>query len=146
MQDSWNDVQKLIDELKFLLLKSGVPERQVTMPEASPQWIRPEKYIEVFDWLHNLKLSPEYLAAGKAWAMVKPDVWAMYELHGFTGLTEQLILQEALSNLRKRWKLNRPSFFGRKFRDNTDDPSESETDAEQEAYAAKPDAGEEDSP
>lgn len=117
MQDSWLSVQSLINEVKHLLLESGVPERQVTMPEGDPTWILITKYDEIFTWLHELKLSPEYEAAAKAWKLVKPEVWQGYKDHGFTGLREQDILQAALMKLRKRWKKDRPSFFGRKFRD-----------------------------
>lgn len=135
MQDSWNAVQRLIEELKPLLLESGVPERQVTMPEADPTWIVVTKYDDIFTWLHELKLSPEYEAAVRAWKLVKPEVWQGYKDHGFTGLQEQNILQAALAKLRKRWKLNRPSFFGRKFRDpaSQDETSEQDTGSEDSA-------------
>lgn len=132
MQESWNQVKSLIDELKPFLLKAGVPVRQVSMPECDPDLnvIPLEKYNEIFDWLHFLKLGPEFEAVLKVWNLLKPEIWARYELMEITGLQEQILMEKALAKFRKRWKLNRPSFFGRKFRakgSNENDDSELES-------------------
>lgn len=116
MKQAWDDVQALIDEMRPLLLQAGIPQRQVTMPEAEPEDIKSERYVEIFDWLHALKLSPEWDTTVKARALVKEDVWEMYRLHEIKGLQEQLILEAANIKLRKAWKRNRPFFFGRKFK------------------------------
>ncbi len=110
---------------------SGVPERQVTMPECDPDFntIPLSKYNEIFDWLHNVKLSDEYVRVIGVWALVPEKQWAGYTLHEVEGLQEQLLLEAALSKLRKRWKQDRPSFFGRKFtakgtKDETQEPAD----------------------
>lgn len=120
MQESWKQVTNLIDELKPLLLRSGVPLRQVTLPDADPNVIPLAKYNEIFDWLHKLKLSDEWVAVMKVWTLIPASQWAGYDLHELTGLQEQILLERALAKLRKRWKLERPSFFGRKFRAKND--------------------------
>lgn len=117
MLESWKQVQNLIAEITPFLLKSGVPQRQVAMPhDTDPNIIPLEKYNEIFDWLHKLKLSDEMVAVLKVWSLLPPEIWARYDLFEVTGLQEQILLEKALAKFRKRWKLNRPSFFGRKFR------------------------------
>jgi hypothetical protein len=136
MQESWKQVSGLVEELKVLLLRSGVPERQVSMPhDTDPNVIPLEKYNDIFDWLHKFKLSDEWVAAMKVWNLVPPKQWAGYDLHEVTGLQEQILLEAALSKLRKRWKLERPSFFGRKFRAKGDKGE----DAELEGIEENPD-------
>jgi len=117
VQESWNQVKQLVEELKKFLLMSGVPERQVTMPEVDPDInvIPLAKFNEIFDWLHQLKLSDEYVKVLKVWALVPEHQWAGYVLHEISGLQEQILLEVALAKLRRKWKQNRPSFFGRKF-------------------------------
>lgn len=117
MKESWNQVKALIEELKKFVLMSGVPERQTLMPEVDPDInvIPLSKYNEIFDWLHRFKLSDEYVNTLKVWALVPEKQWAGYILHEVEGLQEQVLLEQALAKLRKRWKQERPSFFGRKF-------------------------------
>lgn len=134
MKQAWDDVQKLIDEMRPLLLQAGIPERQTKMPEAEPEEIKSERYVEIYDWLHALKLSSEWDTVKKARGLVKEYVWVNYKATGVQGLQEQIILENANIKLRKIWKRNRPFFFGRKFKKpNTENPdgetSETETDA-----------------
>jgi len=90
------------------------------MPDADPDVIPLSKFNEIFDWLHKFQLSDEWVAVLKVWALVPPHQWAGYDLHELTGLQEQILLEAALAKARKRWKLERPSFFGRKFRAKND--------------------------
>lgn len=96
---------------------AGVPDRQYTMPEVDPDInvIPSSKYNEIFDWLHRFKLSDEYIIVTGVWSLVPEKQWAGYVLHEVEGLQEQVLLEQALAKLRKRWKQERPSFFGRKF-------------------------------
>lgn len=116
MQQAWENVEKLLMEVRPHLLRAGIPERQVTMPEAKPEDIKVERYTEIFDWLHKLTLSPEWTNLLKVWKLVAPEVWQGYIDSEIKGLQEQLLLEKAQIAIRKLWKLNRPFFFGRKFK------------------------------
>lgn len=116
MNQAWDNVQSLINEMRPLLLQAGIPERQIIMPDAKPEEIKSERYIEIFDWLHDLRMSPEWASAAKARSLVKEYVWANYKATGVQGLQEQIILEAANIKLRKAWKRDRPFFFGRKFK------------------------------
>jgi hypothetical protein len=96
--------------------------------DTDPNVIPLAKYNEMFDWLHKLKLSDEWVAVMKVWNLVPPKQWAGYDLHEVTGLQEQILLDAALAKLRKRWKSERPSFFGRKFRAKGDKGDDTDTD------------------
>jgi hypothetical protein len=107
--------------MRPLLLQAGIPERQMKMPEVEPEDIKSERYIEIYDWLHALKLSSEWSVVLKARKLVHESVWEMYRLHEIQGLREQVILESANIKLRKAWKRKRPFFFGRKRKQETND-------------------------
>lgn len=98
------------------------------MPEADPNDIPLTKYNEIFDWLHKLKLSEEYVRVLGVWKLVPEKQWAGYILHQVEGLQEQILLEKALVLLRKRWKQERPSFFGRKFKNHDIDETKEGAD------------------
>lgn len=114
MTPAWQNVESLLNEMIDVLRHAGIPERQLKMPEGDPLKIKIDRYAEIFDWMHDLKMSPEYLAAEKAYKLVPPERWANYKVVGATGLREQLISESANIALRHRWKQERPNFFGRK--------------------------------
>lgn len=120
MQDSWKKVETLIDEMRKLLLLAGIPERQITMPttdpDNTPAVIPLARYNEIYDWLHMLLMSDEWAMVVSARQLVPDSVWDYYQLHDIKGQQEQLVLEKHLVKLRKRWKQNRPSFFGRCFK------------------------------
>lgn len=86
------------------------------MPEAAPEDIKSERYIEIYDWLHRFTLGPAYQTLLKVWSLVTPRIWEGYERQGIKGLQEQILLEKAQIAIRKAWKQNRPFFFGRKFK------------------------------
>jgi hypothetical protein len=96
------------------------------MPEAAPEDIKSERFIEIYDWLHSLILSPAYQKLLKVWALVRPEIWEGYAAHGVKGLQEQILLEKAQIEIRKTWKRNRPFFFGRKFKVKEGSASENE--------------------
>lgn len=61
-------------------------------------------------------MSDEWTMVNSAWRLVPPHAWEAYKLHDIKGLQEQLTLEKHLVRLRKLWKQNRPSFFGRTFK------------------------------
>lgn len=146
MQQAWDDVQRLLNEVRPHLLRAGIPDRQLVMPLSPAGEIRVERYVEIFDWLHEFMLSDEWSALMKAWKLRPENIWENYRLHEIKGLQEQLLLEKAQVGIRKRWKLNRPFFFGRQFKkgkpddgsDNstTDASTENQTSAEQDADSA----------
>lgn len=145
MQQAWEDVEKLLTEVRPHLLRAGIPERQLKMPEAKPEDIKSERYVEIFDWLHKLKTGPEYTKLMKVWRLVAPEVWQGYIDNEIKGLQEQKLLEAAQIDIRKAWKLNRPFFFGRKFKSNGDS-NENPTDEKSEAAAAADQDGDSQSP
>ena len=125
MQQAWSDVENLINEMRPHLLRANVPERQTTMPEGDAKRIHMKTYVKVFDWLHNLKLSDEYRGVLSIWNLLPEAIWTNYKTFGIKGHKEQILLEQAQAKLRKAWKQNRPSFFGRKIKDEQDTDQES---------------------
>lgn len=129
MQQAFENVEDLLNSLKPLLLEAGVPERQLLMPQGrKPEEIKLEKYVEAFDWLHRISISGEYAGVQKAKKLVSEETWAKYKAYNITGLQEQIILNNALLKLRRAWKTNRPSFFGKVFKDAEQEESEQDVD------------------
>lgn len=129
MQQAWDDISKLLEEMQFILVESGVPEHQVRMPRAlvgcgeveqtvpaDPLRIQSDTYIKAFDWLHNLRISSEYAGVLKVKALLPQKIWDMYKLQELRGLQEQNLLEKAQIKLRKLWKQNRPTFFGKVYK------------------------------
>lgn len=116
MEQAWNDVENLLLEMKPLLSLTPIPKRQLEMPKADPQRIKTETYNKVYDWLHKVKMSDEYVAAYKIYRLIPPKQWTDYILYDITGLQEQILLEKAGAKLRDRWKEGRPSFFGRDYK------------------------------
>lgn len=148
MQQAWEDVEKMLQQVRPHLLRAGIPERQLSMPEAEPAEIRIERYLEIFDWLTALIASDEWTALMKVWKLRPERIWADYILHEIKGLQEQILLETAQAGIRKRWKLERPFFFGRKFKkgnhgdESSSDPeSTGETAAEQDGHPESASSG-----
>lgn len=121
MQQAWSNVESLLLDMKPLLVEAGVPERQVKMPANRPaDEIKIDQYTKAFDWLHLLYTSPEWEALVKAKAQLPQNVWDRYKAHRITGLEEQKILEAAQLGIRRAWKINRPSFFGRVYKERPD--------------------------
>ena len=120
--------------MSFLLLESGVPEHQVRMPVGRlPEHIPVEKFAEAFDWLHFLRQGREWEAVEKVKRLRTQEMWDKYKAYGFKGLQEQLLLEAAQARLRKAWRTNRPSFFGRTYKDaENDNEEETEQDSDQQ--------------
>lgn len=141
MQQAWDDIAKLLESVRFILVEAKVPEHQVMMPRmvigcgeveqtvpADPLRVKIETYVAAYDWLHNLSISAEYAAVVKVKALLPQHVWDMYILQEFRGLQEQILLDKAQIALRKLWKRNRPTFFGKVYKHVEEE--ESTTDAD----------------
>lgn len=122
MQQAWDDIAKLLGEVHFILVEAKVPEHQVMMPRmedgspADPLRVKIETYVAAYDWLHNLSISAEYAAVVKVKALLPQHIWDMYALQELRGLQEQILLDKAQIKLRKFWKQNRPTFFGKVYK------------------------------
>jgi hypothetical protein len=122
MHQSWDEIEKLLNEMQFILVESGIPEHQVKMPQmitgepADPLRIQTDTYIKAFDWLHNLRMSDQYAGVLKVKSLLPQRIWDMYKLQELRGLQEQFLLETAQRKLRKLWKSNRPTFFGRVYK------------------------------
>ena len=132
MKQAFENVESLLNELSFILLEAGVPPRQIRMPEGRlPEHIPTERYAEAFDWLHRLSQSQEYADVLKAKTLRPQEIWDRYRDYGIIGLQEQVILQSAQLKLRKVWKTNRPSLFGRIYNDSEQDSDQQDSGSEQ---------------
>lgn len=143
MREAWENVEAMLGRMQFLLLESGIPMRQVQMPlvrystdvEGSFQFrpkpadeIKLEQYVEAFDWLHRLYTGGAWLGVERAKKLRTQEIWDTYKAHGFRGMQEQIILERAQLALRKAWKTNRPSFFGRVYREPEQDSDQENSD------------------
>lgn len=97
--------------MKPLLLKAGVPARQINIRNSKAKI---DTLLKAFDWLHDVRMSKEYEEIDYAWNLVPSVIWKRYERLGLTGLREQAILEKAKRALLKLWKTKRPKIFGTK--------------------------------
>jgi len=129
LNQAGEDIAKLLDSVRFILVEAKVPEHQVMMPRmvvgcgeveqtvpADPLRVKIETYVAAYDWLHNLSISSEYAAVVKVKSLLPQHVWDMYILQEFRGMQEQILLDKAQIALRKLWKRNRPTFFGKVYK------------------------------
>ncbi len=100
----------LLNEVKPALLIAGVPEGCIRIKEGKH---RIDAYNRAFDWLHNLKMSIEYINLLKVRALLPEATWRRYETFGLTDLREQILLSEAKRGLLKRWCTKRSAMFKR---------------------------------
>lgn len=135
MQQAWENVESLLSEMLPELLEAGVPESQARMPEYPPEEIKSEHYVAAFDWLHELRIGEAYGAVLAARRLVPSHQWDAYRLHEIDGLQEQILLAKAHKKLRKAWKTDRPSFFGKKKRATNSEADDSEGDQSDELEA-----------
>jgi len=105
---SLESVNKLIDELRSVLLAAGIHIKFKSKNPTIPTLNR------AFDWLHDLKLSEEYKYMKYVYSLRPPDTWRRYELFEIEGLAEQELLKKAIKNLLKRWRIKRPTTLGTK--------------------------------
>jgi hypothetical protein len=104
------DVEKLLKSIASLLKLAGIPKHQINVAQG-PRY-NSSHFARAFDWLHEFKLSEEFVGLQEAWDLRPPDVWAHYELIGVEGLAEQLILEKAKKAVQTRWRQKRPRMFG----------------------------------
>lgn len=131
MKEAFENVEAMLNELAPLLLEAGIPAHQVKMPVGrKPEEIKIEQYASAFDWLHRLSISLQYDAVRKAKALRTEELWASYRAYGFKNLQEQVILEKAQDGLRRAWRQNRPSFFGRIYKDVEQNCNQKDSDGE----------------
>ncbi len=100
----------LLDEVKPALLMIGVPKQCIRIKEGKH---RIDAYNRAFDWLHDLKMSAEYINLLKVRALLPEGTWRRYDAFEITDLREQILLSEAKRKLLKRWSHKRPAMFKR---------------------------------
>ncbi len=96
--------------MRSTLTLSGIPPQQINIRKK--QFIL-RTYVDAFDWLHELKISPEYKEFLAVRRLLSDETWATYKLLGLTGLVETDLLAATCSALKKRWKNNRPPIFNK---------------------------------
>jgi hypothetical protein len=114
VRQSFDEVEKLLKEVKPFLLRVAVSEKSCSMPTGQIDLVDSQRYIEAFDFLYDLLKSEEWAEVQKHWGWCKPEVWAAYDLNGVTGLHEQRLLNTACQKLAKYWRTHKPNgFFGK---------------------------------
>ena len=108
-QDARDSITSLLDKMRPVLLASKVPATQIHMKRGR---FRIDTCIKAYDWLHDLYISDEYKKVYNVWKLVDPATWKRYELHGFEGLREQLLVEELGKGLLRAWRDKRPKLFG----------------------------------
>jgi hypothetical protein len=108
------DLENLLHEMKPVLLAAGIPERQLKIrkrPESKDY--KTGTLHKAFDFLHEIKISPQYAKAQAAWKLLPPKTWHHYKILGICGLREQVILKTASQALLPLWTTKRPRIFGK---------------------------------
>lgn len=113
MNQAFENVEQLLNELRPMLLEMGVSEKACAMPTGYVESISADDYMTAFDFLHVISLSTEWAAVLKARALIPESHWVNLKLMGAHGLAEQKQLERSFIGLRRLWKSNRPCFFGR---------------------------------
>ena len=103
-------INLLLSQVKPTLLMAGVPEQCIRIKDGKH---RIDAYNRAFDWLHNLKMSSEYVNLLKVRALLPEDTWRRYDTFEITDLREQILLSEAKRGLLKQWSYRRPAMFKR---------------------------------
>lgn len=133
MQQAYNQVQGLLNEVVPFLKRGNVAERHYSMPTGQIHIITVDKYADVFDWIVEILKSDEFAKVKKTWELCTPAVWAGYDMHGITDLAEQRLLATAISGLTALWRKGRPTgFFGRNLEvpDETINPEGGDADSD----------------
>jgi len=104
-------INSLLDEMKPMLLLAGVP---IECLKIKNKKYRIDACNRAFDWLHNLKISPEYEKITKVRALLPEKTWERYDLFEIIDLREQVLLSKAKRELLRKWNIKRPAMFQRK--------------------------------
>lgn len=116
-QTSNETINGLLDEMRLLLLVAGVPKGQIRVRDGRLQI---KTLSAAFDWLHDFKMSAEYIELVKVRKLLPEATWRHYKLYEIEGLREQKLLITAAKKVAKKWKSGRPKVFNpnRKRRNN----------------------------
>ncbi len=104
-------ISDLLNSMRSLLIVAGVPREQIQIRANKPQI---QTIAKAFDWLHDLKMSPEYIALFKVRNLLPESMWEKYELLDIEGLREQELLKDAGKKVLKLWKTKRPTVLNKK--------------------------------
>lgn len=95
----------MLSEMKLLILRSGITEKQYqllesySLPANPPGEISEKLRLQFLDDLKVIK-DKEYADAEKVWKYITPEMWDNYKAFGIHGLTEQELLKQCLQKLR----------------------------------------------
>jgi len=103
-------IDLLLDEVQNTLLLIGVPIACIKIKDKKH---RTDACVRAFDWLHNLRMSPEYSDYCKVRALLPEETWQKYALFNITDLQEQKLLSQVGRALLKKWNTKRPALFSR---------------------------------
>lgn len=104
------DVENLLNDIRVYLEWGNIPLSQINV--ATGFHYRIDHFVKAFDWLHTLSISPQMIEFKRIFALRPLEVWQNYKSIGLEGLREQIMLEEAGVELKKRWNVKRPRMFG----------------------------------
>lgn len=130
LQESHEVVEKLLNEMKPILLRCGCNPNHVRVAVGD---FKLKTYNTAYDWLHRLYLSDAYAEAKRIYDMRTPETWVMYDLMGTEGLWEQEALEAAGVAVKRLWRTKKPRLFGKDKAPPEDPYPEEESDGEAEA-------------
>jgi hypothetical protein len=107
-QTSIESINELLGQLKEPLLQAGVPEEQIRVRNTKH---KVKVCSRAFDWLHDVKISPEMVTFRDVRGLLPEETWRRYKLLEIEGLREQELLAQASKALRARWRKKRPAMF-----------------------------------
>jgi len=100
----------LLNSMRHMLVVAGVPKEQIRVRDGKLQITTLSK---AFDWLHNLKMSPEFSELVKIRKLLPETTWKRYKLYDIEGLREIALLEAASKKVVKFWKSGRPRIFNK---------------------------------
>lgn len=104
--------RSLNDSVRAILLKAGLRTKPIKYSEKKSENLIPSEVLIAIQYLESIKAN-ECRAWEIAYAQVPPETWARYENLGIEDLTEQRMLEEAISALHTAWQ-KRPPILSRK--------------------------------
>lgn len=122
VKEALESLEILLKEVRPLLLIAKIPKHQLRIRNQNHQVA---SLARAFDWLHNLKMSPEYDRLKWVRGLLPEETWRKYDLHQLEGLQEQILLRIAIKDLQNKWRKKRPAVFNRDVKKVSDTGKES---------------------
>lgn len=99
-----DEISKLHSDMRELTIAAGVKiDNYNNLASEISETTPIEVKNIVLEFLIEL-IKNEYKEMLDIWNLLKPDIWERYKTFNITGLREQILLDDAKSRLRKKWR------------------------------------------